>query len=69
MLPRLLVGFVLALLLRRPLTLLGLDDGVARNLGVALSLVRLAALGLAIILSAMLVNAVGIIAFIALFRR
>ncbi|WP_313752134.1 Fe(3+)-hydroxamate ABC transporter permease FhuB [Mixta calida] len=67
LLPRLLVGFVLALLLRRPLTLLGLDDGVARNLGVALSLVRLAALGLAIILSAMLVNAVGIIAFIALF--
>jgi ABC-type Fe3+-siderophore transport system permease subunit len=67
LLPRLLAGFLLALLLRRPLTLLGLDDGVARNLGMALSLVRLAALGLAIVLSAMLVNAVGIVAFIALF--
>lgn len=67
LLPRLLLGFALALLLRRPLTVLGLDDGVAKNLGMALSLVRLAALGLAIILSGMLVNAVGIIAFIALF--
>ncbi|MGD8108164.1 Fe(3+)-hydroxamate ABC transporter permease FhuB [Pantoea sp. FN0302] len=67
LLPRLLLGFALALLLRRPLTVLGLDDGVAKNLGMALSLVRLAALGLAIILSGMLVNAVGIISFIALF--
>lgn len=67
LLPRLLLGFTLALLLRRPLTVLGLDDGVAKNLGMALSLVRLAALGLAIVLSGMLVNAVGIVAFIALF--
>ncbi|MEP8701416.1 iron chelate uptake ABC transporter family permease subunit, partial (plasmid) [Enterobacter hormaechei] len=44
-----------------------LDDGVARNLGLALSLARLAALTLAIVLSAFLVSAVGIIGFIGLF--
>lgn len=65
--PRLLGGLLLTLLLLRPLTLMGLDDGVARNLGLALSLVRLAALALAIVLSAQLVNAVGIIGFIGLF--
>ncbi|MDT1795521.1 iron chelate uptake ABC transporter family permease subunit, partial [Salmonella enterica] len=37
-----------------------------RNLGLALSLARLAAQSLAIVLSALLVNAVGIIAFIGL---
>lgn len=58
---------MLTLLLLRPLTLMGLDDGVARNLGLALSLARLAALTLAIVLSALLVNAVGIIGFIGLF--
>ncbi len=46
---------------------MGLDDGVARNLGLALSLARLAALSLAIVISALLVNAVGIIGFIGLF--
>ncbi|MDF7761916.1 Fe(3+)-hydroxamate ABC transporter permease FhuB [Kosakonia cowanii] len=65
--PQLLGGTVLTLLLLRPLTLMGLDDGVARNLGLALSLARLAALTLAIALSALLVNAVGIIGFIGLF--
>ncbi|WP_039057401.1 Fe(3+)-hydroxamate ABC transporter permease FhuB [Enterobacter sp. Bisph1] len=65
--PQLLGGAVLTLLLLRPLTLMGLDDGVARNLGLALSLARLAALTLAIALSALLVNAVGIIGFIGLF--
>uniref|UniRef100_UPI0011A110A6 iron ABC transporter permease n=1 Tax=Yersinia alsatica TaxID=2890317 RepID=UPI0011A110A6 len=67
LLPRLLITGVLAALLIRPLTLLGLDDGVARNLGLGLSLARLSALGLAIIFSAMLVNAVGVIGFIGLF--
>ncbi|MDG0807732.1 Fe(3+)-hydroxamate ABC transporter permease FhuB [Pectobacterium brasiliense] len=66
-LPRLLVCFCLALLLIRPLTLLGLDDGVARNLGLGLSLARLSALGLGIFLCAQLVNAAGIIGFIGLF--
>ncbi|ALR75506.1 Fe(3+)-hydroxamate ABC transporter permease FhuB [[Enterobacter] lignolyticus] len=65
--PQLLGGAMLTLLLLRPLTLMGLDDGVARNLGLALSLARLAALTLAIVLSALLVNAVGIIGFIGLF--
>ncbi|CAI9393513.1 MULTISPECIES: Fe(3+)-hydroxamate ABC transporter permease FhuB [Citrobacter] len=65
--PQLLGGVMLTLLLLRPLTLMGLDDGVARNLGLALSLARLAALTLAIVLSALLVNAVGIIGFIGLF--
>lgn len=65
--PQLLGCAVLTLLLLRPLTLMGLDDGVARNLGLALSLARLAALALAIALSALLVNAVGIIGFIGLF--
>ncbi len=65
--PQLFGGVVLTLLLLRPLTLMGLDDGVARNLGLALSLARLAALTTAIVLSALLVNAVGIIGFIGLF--
>ncbi|NTX69240.1 Fe(3+)-hydroxamate ABC transporter permease FhuB [Lelliottia amnigena] len=65
--PQLLGGVLLTLLLLRPLTLMGLDDGVARNLGLALSLARLGALTLAIVLSALLVNAVGIIGFIGLF--
>jgi ferric hydroxamate transport system permease protein len=65
--PQLVGGVVLTFLLLRPLTLMGLDDGVARNLGLALSLARLAALTLAIVLSALLVNAVGIIGFIGLF--
>lgn len=65
--PPLLGGMLLTLLLLRPLTLMGLDDGVARNLGLALSLARWAALTLAIVISALLVNAVGIIGFIGLF--
>ncbi|CAI1732215.1 Iron(III)-hydroxamate import system permease protein fhuB [Serratia quinivorans] len=66
-LPRLLVAGLLAVLLLRPLTLLGLDDGVARNLGLGLSMARFCALAVAIIFSAMLVNAVGVIGFIGLF--
>jgi len=65
--PKLLVGFVLSLLLLRPMALMGLDDGVAKNLGLALSAARLGVLALAIVLSAQLVNAAGIIGFIGLF--
>ncbi|MEC5319219.1 Fe(3+)-hydroxamate ABC transporter permease FhuB [Brenneria populi subsp. brevivirga] len=64
---RLPIAALLALLLLRPLTLLGLDDGVARNLGLGLNAARAGALALAIIFSAMLVNAVGVIGFIGLF--
>ncbi|MBH2874904.1 Fe(3+)-hydroxamate ABC transporter permease FhuB [Serratia marcescens] len=66
-LPRLLVAGALAALVLRPRTLLGLDDGVARNLGLGLSMARFCTLGLAIIFSAMLVSAVGVIGFIGLF--
>jgi len=65
--PRLLGAALLVLLMLRPLTLMGLDDGVARNLGLMLSAARLGALVLAIAMSALLVNAVGIIGFIGLF--
>ncbi|HEY0211173.1 Fe(3+)-hydroxamate ABC transporter permease FhuB [Acerihabitans sp.] len=67
LLPRLGLGLLLALLLIRPMTLLGVDDAVARNLGLGLSSARLAALALAIVLSALLVNAVGVVGFIGLF--
>ncbi|MBH2911089.1 Fe(3+)-hydroxamate ABC transporter permease FhuB [Serratia marcescens] len=67
LLPRLRVAGLLAALLLRPRTLLGLDDGVARNLGLGLSMARFCALGVAIIFSAMLVSAVGVIGFIGLF--
>ena len=65
--PRLLVAFALALALLRPLTLMGLDDGVAKNLGLALALARVGTLALAILLSAQLVSVAGIIGFIGLF--
>lgn len=58
---------MLTLLLLRPLTLMGLDDGMARNLGLTLSLARLTALPLTIVISALLVSAVGIIDFIGSF--
>lgn len=67
LLPRLMAGLLLILLLLRPLTLLGLDDGVARNLGLGLVFARVGGLGVAIVLSAFLVNAAGIIGFIGLF--
>ncbi|KAA8995498.1 Fe(3+)-hydroxamate ABC transporter permease FhuB [Affinibrenneria salicis] len=66
-LPRLALCFALALLLLRPLTLLGLDDGVARNLGLGLAAARLITLGLAVFLSALMVNAAGIVGFVGLF--
>lgn len=65
--PRLLLAFVLALALLRPLTLMGLDDSVAKNLGLALSVARIGGLTLAILLSAQLVNVAGVIGFIGLF--
>lgn len=67
LLPRLVLAMGLALLLIRPMTLMGVDDTVARNLGLGLSMARLAALVLAIALSAQLVNAVGMIGFVGLF--
>ncbi|WP_230492831.1 Fe(3+)-hydroxamate ABC transporter permease FhuB [Martelella alba] len=65
--PRLAVGLLAVLLMLRPLTLLGLDDGVARHLGLGLIAARLGGLAIAIALSAYLVTAAGIIGFIGLF--
>ena len=67
LLPRVIIVWLLAFLLQRPMTLLGLDDGVAKNLGLGLSAARLAVMALAILMSAQLVNAVGMIGFIGLF--
>ncbi|MGV6875262.1 Fe(3+)-hydroxamate ABC transporter permease FhuB [Pseudochelatococcus sp. B33] len=54
------------MLLIRPLTLLGLDDIQARGLGLALGPMRLLLLGLAVMLSASVVSAVGVIGFVDL---
>ncbi len=67
LLPRLIIVWLLAFLLQRPMTLLGLDDGVAKNVGLGLNTARLTVLTIAILMSAQLVNAVGIIGFIGLF--
>ncbi|QWA10898.1 Fe(3+)-hydroxamate ABC transporter permease FhuB [Sodalis ligni] len=65
--PRLVIGLMLVLLMLRPLMLMGLDDGIARNLGLGLITARVGGLGIAIVLSAFLVNAAGNIGFIGLF--
>lgn len=57
---------LLALLLIRPITLLGLDDRAARGLGLNVAWFRLAAMGAAVALTAVIVAAVGIISFIGL---
>ncbi|WMQ74325.1 MAG: Iron(3+)-hydroxamate import system permease protein FhuB [Sodalis sp.] len=67
LLPRAILAWLLALLLLRPMILLEVDDGVVRNLGLGLSLAQLATLLLTIVLSAVLVNAVGIVGFVWLF--
>jgi len=60
----LLIG--LSLLLARPLQLIGLSDGSASTLGVSVVKVRLAALAIAVALSALVTSKVGIIGFIGL---
>ncbi|WP_426816588.1 Fe(3+)-hydroxamate ABC transporter permease FhuB [Winslowiella sp. 2C04] len=65
--PRMLLAILLVVLMIRPLNLLGLEDGVVRNLGMRLALVRFSGLMLAVILSAMLVSVAGMIGFIGLF--
>lgn len=65
--PRMLAAMVLIVLMIRPLTLLGLDDSVVRNLGMRLALVRISGLLLAVALSALTVASVGVIGFIGLF--
>ncbi|QYD71101.1 Fe(3+)-hydroxamate ABC transporter permease FhuB [Paraburkholderia edwinii] len=64
--PRALVCTAGIALLARPLTLFSLDDGSASQLGLSLRWMRPAALALAVILSAFVVSAVGVISFIGL---
>lgn len=64
--PRLALAAVFTLVLLRPLTLLDLDEAGARSLGLPLAATRLLALGLAVLLSAFVVSAVGVVGFIGL---
>ena len=52
--------------LLRPLSLMDLGDGAAASLGVRLARIRLAALAVAVALSALVTSAVGVIGFIGL---
>ncbi|QQC65642.1 Fe(3+)-hydroxamate ABC transporter permease FhuB [Paraburkholderia ginsengisoli] len=63
---RLIAGGLCAFVLLRPMTLFGLDDVNARGLGLSLRRMRLAALALAVVLSAAVVSAVGVIGFVGL---
>lgn len=64
--PRFVLSAILAGLLLRPLALLGLDDDMARSLGLALHGARFAVLGLAVWLAASVTAAVGVIGFVGL---
>lgn len=66
LLPRLLACMIGAALLVRPLTLFSLDDSGATQLGLSLAWIRPAAIGLAVVLSAVVVSAVGVIGFVGL---
>lgn len=63
---QLLVGWLLALMLRRPLQLLGLGDMHASSLGLPTRYARLAGFALAVLLTAAVVSAVGVIGFVGL---
>ncbi|MDE1184939.1 MAG: Fe(3+)-hydroxamate ABC transporter permease FhuB [Pantoea sp.] len=63
---QLLVGWLLALLLRRPLQLLGLGELHASSLGLRTQYARLAGFALAVLLTAAVVSAVGVIGFVGL---
>ncbi|HYF88957.1 Fe(3+)-hydroxamate ABC transporter permease FhuB [Azospirillum sp.] len=63
---RLLLGIAAAILLMRPLSILGLDDASARSLGVALNATRFAVIGVAVWLAASVTAEVGVIGFVGL---
>lgn len=63
---RLTAGLIAAVLLLRPLSLLGLGETGAKSLGVALGVTRLAVLGLAAWLASAVTAQVGIIGFVGL---
>ena len=64
--PRLLVAVPLALLLARPLDILSLGDAQARSLGLSLPRIRLAALAVALFISACVTSVVGVVGFVGL---
>ncbi|WP_372399445.1 Fe(3+)-hydroxamate ABC transporter permease FhuB [Azospirillum sp. HJ39] len=64
--PRLAVLAVAALLVLRPLVLLGLGEGGARSLGLSVVGARLAGLVIAVMLAALTVAAVGVVSFVGL---
>lgn len=64
--PRVAIGLALILAMIRPLTLLGLDDETAVNLGLGLSVARLLSLFVAVWLSTSIVSAVGVLGFVGL---
>lgn len=63
---RLVVGFGAAILLMRPLAILGLDDVAARGLGLSLNASRFLLIALAVWLATTVVSEVGIIGFVGL---
>ena len=65
-LPAVLAGAAIVVMLRRPLRLLELPDGLARGLGVAVAPVRLAALAVSVALAAAVSGAVGTVGFLGL---
>lgn len=65
LLPRVAICALVAGLLVRPMTALQLDE-TARGLGLRIATIRAAALGLAVILTAFTVSAVGVIGFLGL---
>ncbi|MGY0709670.1 Fe(3+)-hydroxamate ABC transporter permease FhuB [Azospirillum argentinense] len=63
---RLAIGAAAAVLLMRPLAILGLDDASARSLGVALNATRFGVIGVAVWLAASVTAEVGVIGFVGL---
>lgn len=64
--PRLIFSCVAAWFLLRPLAVLELDDASAKSLGVSLTYLRFAGMGLAVFITGSIVSVVGIIGFIGL---
>ena len=63
---RLILGLIAALLLLRPMAILGLDDSSARNLGVALHGSRLSIIAIAVWIATTVASEVGVIGFVGL---
>jgi ABC-type Fe3+-siderophore transport system permease subunit len=64
--PPLCLGVVAALLMLRPLSILGLDDASAKNLGLALNATRLLVVALAVWIATTVAAEVGVIGFVGL---